>query len=305
MKYSLILMADNDISLGIGNGDNRLPVIGTRVHSILETPPVQFADGPAHRIAYRRWGAGHPVVLLHPLALSGEVWGEFAGRLAARFDVIAPDARGHGDSGWDGNPFGIDDLGDDVAALLDLLGLPAAHVVGMSMGGSTAISLAGRYPERASTMFLADTTAWYGAEAPQTWEKRAQGVVAQPREQQVVFQVDRWFTEGFRRRQPAEANRVVGIFLRTSSLAHAQACRALGAMDSRGLLPKITAPVLAVTGVEDYATPPEMGKAIADGVPGGRARVLDALRHMSLVEDPALAALAAAFLGGGEEEVPE
>ena len=93
-------------------------------------------------------------------------------------------------------------------------------------------------------MFLADTTAWYGRQAPQTWEKRAQDVVAKPREQQVPFQVDRWFTEGFRRRHPAEANRVVAIFLRTSSLAHAQACRALGTMDSRGLLPKITAPVL-------------------------------------------------------------
>jgi 3-oxoadipate enol-lactonase len=123
-------------------------------------------------------------------------------------------------------------------------------------------------------------------------------VLAKPREQQVPFQVDRWFTEGFRRRHPAEANRVVGIFLRTSSLAHAQACRALGTMDSRGLLPKITAPLLVVTGIEDYATPPEMGRAIADGVPGGQATVLDALRHMSLVEDPSLAAAAAAFLDG-------
>jgi 3-oxoadipate enol-lactonase len=272
-----------------------------------ETQPVQFADGPRHRIAYRRRGAGQPVVLLHPLALSGGVWGEFAARLAGSCDVIAPDARGHGDTGWDGGPFGVDDLADDVAVLLDALGLPAARVVGMSMGGSTAVSFAGRYPERATGLFLADATAWYGEQAPVTWEKRAQGVVAQPREQQVPFQVDRWFTEGFRRRDPAEVNRVVGIFLRTSSLAHAQACRALGTMDSRGLLGKITAPVLVVTGVEDYATPPEMGQAIADGVPDGRARVLARLRHMSLVEEPSLADAAAAFFGGattGEKEVP-
>jgi 3-oxoadipate enol-lactonase len=265
-----------------------------------ETPPVRVVDGPRHRIAYRRSGAGRPVVLLHPLALSGEVWGEFARRLAGSFDVIAPDARGHGDSGWDGGPFGIDDLADDVAALLDALGLAAAHVIGMSMGGSTAVSFAGRYPERASALFLADTTAWYGEQAAQTWEKRAQGVVAQPRERQVPFQVDRWFTEGFRRRDPVEVNRIVGIFLRTSSLAHAQACRALGAMDSRELLPKVTARTLVVTGAEDYATPPDMGKAIADGVPDGHARVLDALRHMSLVEDPSLAAAATAFLTSGE-----
>jgi 3-oxoadipate enol-lactonase len=265
-----------------------------------ETPPVQFADGLRHRIAYRRAGSGQPVVLVHPLALSGEVWGEFGARLAAGFDVIAPDARGHGESGWDGEEFGIDDLADDVAALLDALALPAAHVIGMSMGGSTAVSFAGRYPERVTAMFLADTTAWYGEQAPAAWNKRAEGVLAQPREQQVSFQVDRWFTEGFRRRSPQEVNRVVGIFLRTSSLAHAQACRALGTMDSRPLLPTITAPVLAVTGIEDYATPAAMGQAIADGVPNGRARVLDALRHMSLVERPALADAAAAFLAAGQ-----
>jgi 3-oxoadipate enol-lactonase len=269
-----------------------------------ETPSVQFADGPQHRIAYRRWGAGEPVVMLHPLALAGQAWGEFATRLAAGFDVIAPDARGHGDSGWDGSPFSIDDLGDDVAALLDALGLPAAYVIGMSMGGSTAVSFAGRYPERASAMFLADTTAWYGEQARRTWEQRARDVVAKPREQQVPFQVDRWFTEGFRRRHPEQVNRVVSIFLRTSSMAHAQACRALGTMDSRGLLPKITAPVLVVTGAEDYATPPEMGEAIAEGVLGGQARVLEELRHMSLVEDPSLAAAAAAFLDGGQAGGP-
>ena len=253
-----------------------------------------------HRIAYRRSGSGHPLVLLHPLALSGAVWGEFAARLSADFDVIAVDARGHGDSGWDGEPFGIDDLGDDIAALLDGLGLSSAHVVGMSMGGSTAISFAGRYPERADAMVLADTTAWYGTDAVTTWEARARSVVAKPRELQVAFQTDRWFTDRFRHRNADEVNRVVGIFLRTDGLAHAQACRALGNMDSRGLLAKITARTLAVTGEEDYATPPAMGKAIADGVPGGSARVLASLRHLSLVEDPGLAALTAEFLSAAE-----
>jgi 3-oxoadipate enol-lactonase len=258
--------------------------------------PEQFIDGPRQRIAYRRAGAGRPLVLLHPLALSAEVWGDYATRLTRSFDVIAPDARGHGNSGWDGEPFGIDDLADDVAALLDGLGIGSAFVTGMSMGGSTAISFAGRYPSRADGLLLADTTAWYGDDAPATWEARASGVVAKPRELQVAFQADRWFTEGFRDRNAEEVSRVVGIFLRTSSLAHAAACRALGTMDSRALLPGITVPTLAVAGEEDYATPPAMGQAIADGVRCGSARTLPSLRHLALVEDPALAGLTAEFL---------
>jgi 3-oxoadipate enol-lactonase len=259
--------------------------------------PELFIDGPRHQIAYRRAGAGRPLVLLHPLALSGEVWGTYGALLARSFDVIAPDARGHGSSGWDGENFGVDDLADDVAALLDGLGLDSALIGGMSMGGSTAISFAGRYPSRTERLLLADTTAWYGADAPASWEARAQGVVAKPRQAQVAFQIDRWFTEGFRKRGAAdEVGRVTEIFLRTDSLAHAAACRALGTMDSRRLLPAISAPTLVLTGEEDYATPPAMGQAIADGVPAGAAVVLPGLRHMSLVEDPGLAGRTAEFL---------
>jgi len=258
--------------------------------------PESFVDGPRHRIAYWRAGAGRPLVLLHPLALSGEVWGTYAALLTQSFDVIAPDARGHGNSGWDGQPFGIDDLADDVAALLEGLGIGSTFIAGMSMGGSTAISFAGRYSSRADGLLLADTTAWYGDDAPATWEARASGVVAKPREEQVAFQADRWFTEGFRDRNAEEVSRVVDIFLRTDSLAHAAACRALGTMDSRALVPGITAPTLAVAGEEDYATPPAMGQAIADGVQRGSARTLPSLRHLSLVEDPGLAGLTAEFL---------
>jgi 3-oxoadipate enol-lactonase len=262
----------------------------------------QTVDGTVGPLAYRRQGAGRPLVLLHPLALSSEIWSGFAAGLTDRFDVIAVDARGHGASGWDGKPFGIDDLADDVIALLDRLELASACVIGMSMGGSTAVSLAGRHPDRVDAMVLADTTAWYGEKAPATWEERAQNVVATSRERQVPFQADRWFSEPFRRRNTAEVNRVVDVFLRTDSLAHAEACRALGNMDSRPLLAAITAPVLVLTGEEDYATPPPMAAVIADGVEQGEARVLEDLRHLSLVEDPSLSDVAAEFLTAAVEK---
>src|SRR5262249_27770912 len=153
-------------------------------------------------------------------------------------------------------------------------------------GGSTAVSLAGRYPDRVAGMVLADTTAWYGANASATWEERARGVLAQARERQVPFPGGRWVTAGVPQRNPGTVKRVVRVFLRTSSLAHAAASRALGTMDSRAVLAGISAPVLVLTGEEDYATPPAMGQAIAEGVPDGQARVVPSLRHLSLVEAP-------------------
>lgn len=260
-------------------------------------------DGPSGPISFRRFGDGAPVVLLHPLALSSQVWGSFGERLAERFDVIAPDARGHGDSGWAGEPFTALDLADDVEALLDGLGLQSAHLVGMSMGGSVAIVFAGSRPERVQRLVVADSTAWYGDQAPAVWAERAGRAVATPRPQLVPFQVDRWFTEPFRAHSPDEVRRVVDIFLRTDSLAHAQASRALGGLDARELAPAITAPTLVLTGEQDYATPPDMGRYVADSVRDGRSIVLKDLRHLSLLEAPGLASVVAAHLTG--EPLPE
>jgi len=249
----------------------------------------------------RRAGRGEPVVLLHPLALSGAVWGEFATRLvAAGFDVVAPDARGHGaePAPWDGAPFSIADLADDVATLLDDLGVDRAHVVGMSMGGSIAVELAARHPGRVDRLVLADTTAWYGPNAPAAWTERAARAVGVPRRRQIPFQTDRWFTDEFVRTAHDEVRRVAAVFTATDSLAHAAACRALGALDARERLASIPAPTLVLTGEEDLATPPSMGRALADGIPGSRFELLPALRHMSLVERPALAAVVAAHLRG-------
>ncbi|WP_213454346.1 alpha/beta fold hydrolase [Rhizomonospora bruguierae] len=263
----------------------------------------QYVAGPAGSIAYGRRGAGAPVVLLHPLALAGQVWDGLAERLADRYDVITPDARGHGASEWDGAPFSIDDMADDVVALLDGLGFERAHVVGMSMGGSVAISLAARHPGRVDRLLLADTTAWYGEQAAATWNERADRVLATTRADQIPFQVDRWFTDAFRRTHPERVREAVAVFLATNSAAHAQACRAMGAMDNREVLPRIAAPTLAVAGEEDYATPPSMGEYAAEHVADGRALTLAGLRHLSLIERPELDGLVAAHLEG--RELPE
>jgi len=60
-------------------------------------------------------------------------------------------------------------------------------------------------------------------------------------------------------------------------------------MDSRPLLPAVTAPTLVMAGRHDYATPPSMARVLADGIPGAELEILPDLRHLSLVERPLLA----------------
>src|SRR5690606_384413 len=74
-------------------------------------------------------GRGPVVVLLHSLAMSGEMWRPLIDRMRDDFRVIAPDARGHGQSTWDGEPFTVVDLAEDIAALITSLDVAPVSVL--------------------------------------------------------------------------------------------------------------------------------------------------------------------------------
>ncbi|TNC29060.1 alpha/beta fold hydrolase [Amycolatopsis alkalitolerans] len=249
----------------------------------------------AGTLSLLRGGSGAPFVLLHPLALAGELWRPLAARLD-RFDVLTVDLRGHGESEWDGEPFSIEDMAADLAGTLDVLGLDEISLLGMSMGGSVAMTFAGKYPDRVRSLVLADTTAWYGENAATAWAERAGKAAETARPDQLPFQLDRWFSPGFRESGPDEVDRVCEIFLHTDSRVHAAASVAMGALDARPLLPSISANTLVLAGEHDYATPPSMAGDLANAIPGATLEILPGLRHLSLVERPGLVTMIRRFL---------
>jgi pimeloyl-ACP methyl ester carboxylesterase len=106
-------------------------------------PASHTVDGDEIAVHYLSWGSdgAPPLVLLHGGGQSAWTWQRVAERFAGRYRVIAPDARGHGDSGW--SPDGVysmDRFRDDLHALVTRLGLDAFVLAGMSMGGMTALS---------------------------------------------------------------------------------------------------------------------------------------------------------------------
>lgn len=92
-----------------------------------------------------------PVLLVHGINMSRDVWTEVAAILADNRRVISFDLRGHGKSEKEG-PFTADDYADDALAVLDARGVERAHVVGTSFGGSAAVCLAVKVPERVATV---------------------------------------------------------------------------------------------------------------------------------------------------------
>jgi len=110
-------------------------------------------------IHYLRTGGGKPpVVLLHGLLGSGECWTPLARALEREFDVVMPDARGHGGSSAPLHGYRYDDLASDVAGLVRALELTDPVLLGHSMGGMTAAVVAARRAAGLRGLVLVDPT---------------------------------------------------------------------------------------------------------------------------------------------------
>lgn len=110
-------------------------------------------------VHYLRTGGDKPsVVLLHGLMLSGACWTPLARALEKDYDVIMPDARGHGNSSAPEHGYSYNDLAADIESLIDALGLATPVLLGHSMGGMTAAVVASRNPKRLRGLILADPT---------------------------------------------------------------------------------------------------------------------------------------------------
>lgn len=134
------------------------------VSAVFQVGPVLADDAPREfdskgvKIHYMVAGRGEPVVLIHGLYSSAAINWQLPGTeqlLAASYQVIAPDVRGHGRSGKPEKEadYGVE-LADDVVRLLDHLRIEKAHIVGYSMGGMIAMKLAVLHPERIRSVVL-------------------------------------------------------------------------------------------------------------------------------------------------------
>ena len=106
----------------------------------------------------RTGGDKPPVVLLHGLIVSGACWTPLARTLEKDYDVVMPDARGHGNSSVPDYGYRYDDLAADVVSFIDALELATPVLLGHSMGGMTAAVAASQNPKRLRGLVLADPT---------------------------------------------------------------------------------------------------------------------------------------------------
>ena len=117
------------------------------------TPQSGYAPVNGLRMYYEIHGSGEPLVLLHGAFGAIDLWGPILTTLAETHQVIAVELQGHGHTAdiLD-RPLSYEQMADDVAALMEHLGIAQADGVGYSMGGTTGLQLAIRHPDRVRTL---------------------------------------------------------------------------------------------------------------------------------------------------------
>lgn len=237
---------------------------------------------------YADEGAGDPILFIHGLTWDHTLWEHQVAALRDRYRCIAVDLIGHGQTPDVDHEYSFFDLADYLAAFMHAIGIPAAHIVGLSMGGMAAMPMALEHPHSVRSLALLDTDA-----QPESAEKvAAYGQLAQ------AIQGMGW---------PAVAEPVASILFGAPYLSdperkaavveklgtndrEAVAGRALRTVTNRvdvlDRLGIISVPTTVIVGELDIATTPDKAEAIAEAIPGAKLVRIPGAGHHSPLENP-------------------
>jgi len=226
-----------------------------------------------------------PLVLIHALATSGDIWALQVALLSKWFRVISYDLRGHGASEVDAG-FTLEDLARDVVALLDELNIEQAGVVGLSIGGMIAQALALQAPDRVAAIAVCSSGSDVSEAFRKTVPERISAVEAHGMESQTEPTLTRWFTAGFRAHAPATLSWVARQIETTSITGFIGCANVLVRLALTDRLGEIGVPVLVVSAEEDAGFPPAAGEALHARIRNSQFVVIPRAAHLANVEQP-------------------
>ncbi len=238
-------------------------------------------------------GQGPPLVLVMGIGYDSSLW-KLAQlpALSKKFRVILFDNRDVGRSSLARGPYGIADMADDVAGLLDGLDVGRAHILGLSMGGLIAQQVALRHPTRVDRLVLAGCGA---APARAAFDPiRAWAWIKRNDPTGEVFACEQFtwlFSTAFRRDRDAVASTAAMLSSNPHPItadAYGRQADAYLAYDAIDQLGAIRAPTLMVVGEQDVLTPPWVCEEVTRGIRGARFEVIegDGASHLVAIERP-------------------
>ena len=238
-------------------------------------------------LAYEDRGQGMPVVLLHGYPLDSRMWANETHSLNARWRVIAPDLRGFGKSPSI-EPFTIEQLADDVHALLAKLGALPCVLGGFSMGGYVALAFAKKYPTDLRGLILVDTRAEADTTEGKAGRDKAIDAARQGGAKAIAEQMlPKLLIPDDQRRGPKVTEMVRGMIESQPPLTIEHALRAMrDREDYTSMLPSIAVPTLILVGAKDPLTPLPMSRAMHERIPRSQLVEIPDAAHLTPLENP-------------------
>ena len=241
-------------------------------------------------IAYNDHGIGQPVLFLHAFPLNRSMWTSQVTALLAeqRFRLVALDWRGFGESTFTMDISTMEQLADDVAGLMDTLGMPQAVLCSLSMGGYVSFAFLRKYPRRVAGLILADTKPDVDSdEARANREKVAQLAESQGAEAIADLQLPNLLSDYTRQQHPEIVARARQMIAAATPQGIAAAARGMALRsDSSDLLTTIACPTLVLVGEQDKLTPPAVAQQYAASIPGAQLISIPRAGHLSNLEQP-------------------
>ncbi len=238
------------------------------------------------RIHYEVNGDGPCVALSHSLACHSAMWEPQIAHLKRRYGVLTIDTRGHGLSDAPAGPYTLDQLMEDIVAVLDDHGVGRVHFVGLSMGGMIGQLLALAHPGRLASLTLADTTSRFPPGSDKVWAERIATATGQGMQALVEPTLARWFTPDFRARGADVLERVGAMIRSTPVAGYVGCCHAIPKIDTTERLGEIRCPALVMVGEDDPGTTVAMAKTIHDAIQGSELTVIPKASHLCNLERP-------------------
>ena len=240
-------------------------------------------------------GDAPPLVFLNSLGTDFRIWRQVVDSLAGAYPTLLYDKRGHGLSDDGQPPYAMDEHVDDLAGLLDLIGVDKAVLCGLSVGGLIAQRFQQRHPDRLLGLIVCATAHRIGTEAG--WNERIALVRADGLAPIADMVMPLWFTPSFHRDRAAELAGYRNMVSRQSAAGYTGTCAAIRDADYTHAAGRIAVPTLCIAGDADGSTPPELVRSMARLIPGARFETIRNAAHIMCVEQPeAVAALVRGFM---------
>ena len=222
-----------------------------------------------------------PILLIMGMGFSSRAWGPLPERLAGRYRVIIFDNRGAGRSSSSGLGFGVKEMADDAAAVLDAAGAASAFVFGISMGGMVALELALRHPVRVKAMALGATFAgWLRSRKPSlltTSDVLVGGLLSRLGAHRMLSRA--LVSREMAKRDPKKLGAFIANGERVNPLVLLQQMAAVTLHASTARLSALRVPTLVLSGDRDRLVPEENSRRLAELIPGARFVLLPGAGH--------------------------